>query len=553
MNHAAPPAIALRPPDTVMRLRRLGAAFPTRLSFTRILLRRLAAENARVERPLWDLDTEGYGRAVYSLALGGRTYSLVAFSNRLSDEQRTDRVIAEAWDTTFALFDGVPNNDDLDRLAANVPLQEAGRFRESELVLSRANKSVRFFGHVVDRLAAGRQPDRAKLAEVGYLLRTTAVYGNGKFGIADRSVIEDRAELAAPFQAEMLTVWLIRGFSHDLVEHVARCRAPDTAVPLDPALKRHLGIGNSTGLGMAPFLVNHPRLLDAWITARERALAGALTLRLPAERVETLWQQVSAHLDQWHVPDAALTERLDLLRSEWHAARDELPRGEASSLWGNDLATLGAFRSVDFQELLAALLIEAAGPAVDRFCDSLAVRAEGRLRPDMPLATLSALVNRHFDWALGIDFTTRQETARFWYVSEEKLEPRLGERYDEPGMELESPLDIARQIQAVRHDLDAAGTEENTGMFAARLPQHRHAMRRVQLAAEAPYSEIRDNLIGADCLPIDMLRCKLAFFGASKFDPRSDRWTRITLFQGAPLSGDPAGETSDNSWLPVLP
>ena len=171
----------------------------------------------------------------------------------------------------------------------------------------------------------------------------------------------------------------------------------------------------------------------------------------------------------------------------------------------------------------------------------------------MPLANLSALIDRLFAWALGIDFATRQETARFWYVSEEKLEPRLGERYDEPGMELESPLDIARQIQSLRRDLDAAGTEENAGMFAARLPQHRHAMRRVQLAAEASYSEIRDNLIGADCLPIDMLRCKLAFFGASKFDPRSDRWTRITLFQGAPLSGDPAGGTSDNSWLPVLP
>ena len=41
-------------------------------------------------------------------------------------------------------------------------------------------------------------------------------------------------------------------------------------------------------------------------------------------------------------------------------------------------------------------------------------------------------------------------------------------------------------------------------------------------------------LIGRDCRPIDMLRFKLAFFGASKFDPRSDRWTRINLFQGAP-------------------
>jgi len=35
-------------------------------------------------------------------------------------------------------------------------------------------------------------------------------------------------------------------------------------------------------------------------------------------------------------------------------------------------------------------------------------------------------------------------------------------------------------------------------------------------------------------LPIDILRCKLAFFGASRFDPRSDRWVRISLFQGLP-------------------
>ena len=27
----------------------------------------------------------------------------------------------------------------------------------------------------------------------------------------------------------------------------------------------------------------------------------------------------------------------------------------------------------------------------------------------------------------------------------------------------------------------------------------------------------------------------LIFFGAVKFDPKSERWLRITLFQGAPL------------------
>ena len=38
-------------------------------------------------------------------------------------------------------------------------------------------------------------------------------------------------------------------------------------------LRRYLGIGNATGLGMAPFLVSHPKLINAWMTARETAIA----------------------------------------------------------------------------------------------------------------------------------------------------------------------------------------------------------------------------------------------------------------------------------------
>ena len=44
------------------------------------------------------------------------------------------------------------------------------------------------------------------------------------------------------------------------------------AVNLDPEICRSLGIGNSTGLGMAPFIVNHPTLLNNWVLARETAL-----------------------------------------------------------------------------------------------------------------------------------------------------------------------------------------------------------------------------------------------------------------------------------------
>src|SRR5262249_17850700 len=155
----------------------------------------------------------------------------------------------------------------------NVPLQEAGRFTQQDLVLARANKSVRLFQSVVDALTRGEQPDEGQLAHVGYLMRTTAVYGNGKFGIADRDEIAERPELSGPFQAEMLTVWLIRSFTFDLADHVAARRNPGGATRLAAQLRRMLGVGNATGLGMAPFLVRHPVLTHNWFLARETALA----------------------------------------------------------------------------------------------------------------------------------------------------------------------------------------------------------------------------------------------------------------------------------------
>jgi len=125
----------------------------------------------------------------------------------------------------------------------------------------------------VDALASGKQPDAKMINDVGYVMRTTAVYGNGKFGIADRKRIANRDGMMEPFQAEMLSVYLIRSFSLKWIEHMAQIRGGNNAVPLARQLARHMGVGNSTGLGMAPFLVNHPALLSNWIAVREQAIA----------------------------------------------------------------------------------------------------------------------------------------------------------------------------------------------------------------------------------------------------------------------------------------
>lgn len=551
---------ALRDPDTVMRLARMGASFPTRLSFMRALIRRMAAQKVTVTRPVWEMNAAGYGRAVYSLHLSGHTYSLVAFSTELADEDRTDRVIAQAWDSSYVLFDGTPTRADLDRLQENAPRQEAGRFEETDLVLSRANKSVRLFNHVVECLAAGQQPAADLVSATGYLMRTTAVYGNGKFGIADRAVIQNRPALAGPFQAEMLTVWLIRGFTHDLVSHIAACRAPDTAVSLSPAFRRALGIGNSTGLGMAPFLVSHPILMNNWILARETALAEVRGLESTTEATRadcvSLIARVARHLDQWIVPDEQHMNRITVLRQEWQELQQIVT---LDWLLGNAypwdrLMALSEKWGLDCQELVVALILEPHGDLVDGYTECMDSSHTPRLDPTMTVEALQEYVQTGCIWALKIDFQAPVSISQFWYVSEEKLEPRLGLREEEPGADRELPLDIARQIQALYRDLQAATPGHTVAQFLLIHPEHRHCVRRVQTMMRYPYSEIRDNLIGQACHPIDMLRCKLAFFGAAKFDPKSDRWTRITLYQGAPLAEDiqTGAAACDDWWLPVL-
>jgi len=561
MTGMATPAVALRPPETVMRLARLGSFHQCRLSFMRVLLRRLKRERWRFDRPIFAIDAFGVGHAVYSAHGPERSYSLVCFGHDLPADQRSDRVIAEAWDSTFALFDGVPTADDIERLSKNVPKQEAGRITAKELTLSRANRSVRLFEHVVDSLAAGRQPNADQVEAVGYLMRTTAVYGSGKFGAADRETIADRPEFCGPFQVEMLSVFLIRAYVLDLVEHLAGARSPNSAVVLAPDLRRRFGIGNSTGLGMAPFLVNHPVLISRWISAREEALSCVRALAKATKRERQIFRRLIArarlNAETWTSEHELQIQKLTMLRVdlahlERHVADGNL---EGDAPWDRLYRWSETHLSIEGQEQLVSLMLEPYGDLIDDLADEMAVDEDRSFHIDgaMPLDRLRAILDNVYGWARAIDWASRDSLARVWYTSEEKLEPRLGERFEEPLETYEQPLAPARDVAAMAHDLDGWRGEPSVAAFLLAHPEHRHSARRAQIAAQCPYAEIRDNTIAAALQPIDLLRCKLSFFGASHFDPRSDRWVRINMFKGAPFPDELCEGDSDDWCYPTLP
>ena len=546
--------VMMRPPEQVMRLDRMGSSFPTRLSFMRTLIRRMSKEKWRFEKLRQDVDENGYGVSIYAAHTPERTYSLIAFTQDIPADMRTDRVIAEVWDATFNLFDGVPTQADIDYLAQNTPKQEGGRFRPSELSLARANKSLRLFEHIVSSLAAGKQPDVELLASVGYIMRTTAVYGSGKFGCADRAKIAERGECKVSFHMELLAVYLIRWFTIDLVETIAKKRGGDRAVSLESHIRQFIGVGNSTGLGMAPFLLKHPVLIHNWVTAKETALARVRSLETPVQGSLDAYiqsvRQVAQHLKEWRVADEVQSARIAQLETEiaelasWCDDENNLVKPYP---WNGIYQFVEDNFSLECQEMVVSLIIEPHGTLVDDLADTMFSTTAPQFEAGMSLARLKSIVRDYYAWATNIDFSLSESQHHFWYYSEDKLEPRFGSKGVDDGVDQEMPLAIGRDTDDLNEQLKSVKDEMTTGEFVLQYPQFRHIIRRIQNTALRPYAEVQDNLLGETMRPLDLLRFKLAFFGASKFDPKSDLWTRISMYQGAPMP-DQLADVEHDDW-----
>ncbi len=540
----------LRSANDVMRLERMGCAHQSRLSFMRQLLRRASNEQWQFQRTQWQINSNGVGHAVYQVYTGERYYSLLAFSHDLLPEQRSDRVIATAWDATFTLFDGKPSTEDISRLKANVPLQEAGRISVSELTLSRANRSGRLFTHVVDCLSQGQQPELERVEATGYLMRTTAVYGSGKFGAADYELIQNRAEFQSPFQVELLTVYLIRLFSIDIVEHLA-CVTSHQAVALSPQIRRILGIGNSTGLGMAPYLINHPQLLHNWINAREQALRNVRCIQKASESevatFKALLKRTLYNNTLWYSEHAIQKQKIEQLSSDGQRFLSYIKHLDFSQdyVWDNIYHYCADNLSMEAQEQLNMLMLEPYAERVDHFGESMSADNQCQLFAKSliqgTVESMIAQIETYCDWAL--DDTADSE--QYWYVSENKLEPRFGKHiHDEIAV---LPLNIKQQINTFHQQLLRVDTSLLLAEFLLLRPQFRFIAQRIARVPLSPYREVRDNVASSHTMPIDLLRLKLSFFGATKFDPRSDRWVRINMFQYAPFPHEL--DQSNDDWV----
>ena len=546
--------VSLRDPKILMKLSKLGSFHQSKLSFLRSFLNEF--KDWEYRRDLFNLNQNGYGRAVYSFSKNNRTYSLICFANEIKDEERSDRVIATKWDAAFTLHDGIPTDQDIDRLANEVPKQEVGRLSYKELTLSRANKSLRLFNYVVDCLSNGQQPDVNNLSKVGYLYRTTAVYGSGKFGLADRFRIKNRDEILGPFRLEMMLVYLVRQITFDQVNQIAKNKNPGLAVQLDPNISRNLGIGNSTGLGMAPFIVNHPELLNNWIFARETALKKIRQIEKVSNKDFNIFKDCLIkslkNVTSWHTESEYQNNKIKSLLNDLEKFIDFLNKGslENKPFLFNEIYTwIEDNLNDECIEYIVSMMMEPYDNIVNPLLKNMSADEElsFNIPIDRTVEELRSIIEKNYPDILKIDFSKNENNQNFWFISKNKEEPRLADRYKDHGSDLEQPLAIARDIKKLYEILFISKNSLTIGKFLMDHNEYRHVVRRAFITEKFPYAEIQDNTIGSNLMPIDMLRLKLSFFGALKFDPRSDKWLRICMFQGAPLPNEL--KSFDSHWV----
>jgi len=546
--------VNLRDPKSLMKLSKLGSFHQSKLSFLRSFLNEF--KHWEYRRDLFNLDQKGFGRAVYSFSKNNRTYSLICFANEIKDEERSDRVIATKWDAAFTLHDGVPSENDIERLSKEVPKQEVGRLSYKELTLSRANKSVRLFNHVVECLSNGEQPDINILSKVGYLYRTTAVYGSGKFGLADRFRIKNRDEILGPFRLEMMLVYLVRQFTFDQVNHIAKNKNPSLAVQLDPNICRNLGIGNSTGLGMAPFIVNHPALLNNWIFAREMALKKIREVEKVSKEDFDIFKNCLIkslkNVTSWHTDSEFQNEKIQKLLIDLEKFINFINKGLIDNkpyLFNEIYMWIEDNLSDECIEYIVSMMMEPYDNIVNPLLKNMSADEDKyfNIPIDRTVEELRNILEKNYSEILKIDFSKNENNQNFWFISKNKEEPRLADRYNDNGAELEQPLAIARDIKKLYEILFVSKNSLTVGKFLMEHNDLRHVVRRAFVTEKFPYAEIQDNTIGSNLMPIDMLRLKLSFFGAIKFDPRSDKWLRICMFQGAPLPNEL--KSFDSHWV----
>jgi len=557
---------ALRSPDFVMSPRRAAASVPNALSFPRATMRDVVRDRYRIEKLRFELDAQGRGEVLYRIAGAGWTFHFFLISDLLPEKAKTDRNFAQSWDAMGVLCQGEWTAAREALLRREVPRQRAGFADYDTLMYARGNRSGRVFDHVVDSLAAGRQPDPRILAPVGYILRTTAFIGNGQLGTRPLAGFEPGHPLRRPYHAQFFSAFVLREYVFDLVDHMARARNA-AAVRLAPSMRRYIGLGNSAATGLAAFAANHPHFMHQWNWAVEHALAVAKARPVRPgdaavanfagllDKARRYYREGEKDGDGVFPPPqdlAADLARLDGPLEEFRS-RGTIAGRATRTPWLALCDWSSRHLGAEACEVTHALVLELYPDIIDEHAGCFEADERFEIDPAMSAAQLRSLVERDDAWALALP-ADAAAAPYFWYRSSAAArDVRRGLRGRAPEYEAETAMDTVLLVRRLHDHLRTLPPELTVARMLCERPDLRHVVARVQSLAGRCYAEIRHQWLAEDFSPFASIRLPLTFYGMEKFEAAYPKSVRGTFMQGAPIAEDVA-RGRDGDWpFPLMP
>ena len=562
----------LRPAERCMTPTALSCFKSTRVSFARVLARRMIEQRWRIRNEEFHCDAEGDGYGIYAIDIGSHRLTYVMRAFRWDGVEKVGRRSDGAIRDMFgAIFLGVPDRERINREIATFNLRDADRMRTDSSVTgwTPGSRSARFFDHVVDALAAGRQPDPGFIGlGTGYLLRNGGYLGSGRNGTLSYEGYGDDHPLRHPFFADLFGLYMVRQVSIDLVNGIAAARN-NNAARLAPDIAKFIGVGNSSGQGMCVALQRWPHWVSTWVTVRELALAYAKSMPVDSsgasgvrrsdrlldllERTAAYYTSVHAQCEDYVVPHKQVAASLLTFKGwvrEACASRHDRQRP-----WGELVARAEATFDGESTEQINSLLVEVFPEFADTAADYLPVGAnrERDVVPEMRVGELRGLLRKGYSWALQTDLRLAKARQHFWYHSIDNGEQRRGERIIDPHEEYESFIDHIGLVQRLASVLACYQDIDPVAEVIADVPEIAFAVSRVQYLARLPYCEIRGGLIDRDFLPAHLIRFFLSVLGMECTNPLSIRYVRGVFFPGMPLPAELARGTSEDWTFPHLP
>ena len=316
---------------------------------------------------------------------------------------------------------------------------------------------------------------------------------------------------------------------------------PNRFVPIAENFKKELGLEfNRSRYGT--ILDRAPQFICRWISVREEALVRVLNLRQTSTQKRNAFKtQLEAslrHLEQWHTGDLTYRETIEKIKVEVVEVIKNIPRFPKINFWQLVMNWCDENFCLATQEFISSIILELHPELVDDLENFTGIDETCTINPKMNLSELKQIISKKYSWIKNFEFEKNSSISNFWYRSIEKEEPRVGHRFTEEGSNKEIKVGIAYEISKLESDLDKymkKFSDTNVANFLTTKPFWRTLIMRIQSLELCSYAEVQANLLDQTFRPIDLLRFKLAMFGATKFDPKSSLWLRVSIFQDAPL------------------